>query len=293
MKTKVKIFAMLLVLVQMFSLIAGCKSNKVTISLDKTELTISVDEIAGLNAIASTGDTVLWRSSNDSIAIVSDDGKVKGITPGMATITAYVMVKDKEHIPCDLTIIPCDGWKRNQLFPETGQIFIMPSLGIPRFETVLLYPGTCLIEGTNLSEGRGTSCPFEIIGAPFIESARLVSYLKEKKLPGAAFTPAYFTPTSSKHRNEFCQGVHIHITDYKTYESYRTGLVILEAIRDLYPKEFSFLPPVKSNGRPFISLLSGNNAFEQSDWTSKAILEANEAELEVFKKEKKEYHLYE
>ncbi len=212
-----------------------------------------------------------------------------GLTPGELAL----MVKDKEHIPCDLTIIPCDGWKRNQLFPETGQIFIMPSLGIPRFETVLLYPGTCLIEGTNLSEGRGTSCPFEIIGAPFIESARLVSYLKEKKLPGAAFTPAYFTPTSSKHRNEFCQGVHIHITDYKTYESYRTGLVILEAIRDLYPKEFSFLPPVKSNGRPFISLLSGNNAFEQSDWTSKAILEANEAELEVFKKEKKEYHLYE
>ena len=105
MKTKVKIFAMLLVLVQMFSLIAGCKSNKVTISLDKTELTISVDEIAGLNAIASTGDTVLWRSSNDSIAIVSDDGKVKGITPGMATITAYVMVKDKEHTAdCSVTV---------------------------------------------------------------------------------------------------------------------------------------------------------------------------------------------
>lgn len=212
-----------------------------------------------------------------------------GLTPGELAN----MVKTREHIPCDLTVIPCDGWKRDQLFPETDQTFIMPSLGIPRFETALLYPGTCLIEGTNLSEGRGTSCPFEIIGAPFIESARLVSYLREKQLPGVAFTPAYFTPTSSKHKNEFCQGVHVHITNYKTFESYKTGLVILEAIRDLFPNDFAFLPPVNSNGRPFISLLSGNNAFEQMDWTSKSILEENAAALEQFNKDKKQYHLYE
>lgn len=211
---------------------------------------------------------------------------------GLTSGELALMVMEQEHIRCDVTIIPCAGWKRDQLFPETKQIWIMPSLGIPRFETALLYPGTCLVEGTNLSEGRGTSCPFEIIGAPYINAVRLVNYLREQKLPGAAFSCIYFTPTYSKYNGIFCEGVHIHISDYKVYESYRTGLILLEGIRELYPKDFAFLPATKPGSRPFISLLSGNNIFEQREWTSKAILYENKAGLEQFSKRKKTYHLY-
>ncbi len=202
------------------------------------------------------------------------------------------MVKEEEGIDGSLEIIPCSGWKRSDMFYKTGQVWVMPSLGIPRFDTACLYPGTCLVEGTNLSEGRGTSCPFEIIGAPYIEASRLVRGLREKCLAGVAFTPAYFTPTSSKHTGVFCQGIHIHITDYEAYESYKTGLILLETIRDLYPDDFKFLEPVKEDGRAFISLLSGNRCFEEEGWTAQGILMRNQAALKEFGTRKIKYHIY-
>lgn len=203
-----------------------------------------------------------------------------------------LMVNDEKKLECDMHIIPCSGWKRSDLYPDTGQVFIMPSLGIPRFETALLYPGTCLIEGTNLSEGRGSSCPFELIGAPFINANELSQALRGKDLPGVMFTPAYFTPTASKHKGVFCKGIHIHIIDRNTFESYKTGLVILETIRDLYPKDFRFLDPVKENSRPFINLLAGNDFFEKENWSATEILNRNQIELQEFIKRKQKYHLY-
>ncbi len=101
------------------------------------------------------------------------------------------------------------------LFPETGLYWMMPSPAIPNFETALLYPGTCLTEATNISEGRGTSAPFELIGAPFINGAALADRMNAKKLPGVIFTAAYFTPSASKHAGRRCEGVHIHLTDTK------------------------------------------------------------------------------
>lgn len=202
------------------------------------------------------------------------------------------MVNDEKELGCDLVVIPCSGWKRSDLYPDTGQTFIMPSLGIPRFETALLYPGTCLVEGTNLSEGRGTSCPFEIIGAPYIKAYELVNALKKKDLNGVMFTPAYFTPTSSKHKGEFCNGVHIHITNFNSYESYKTGLILLETIRDLYPNDFKFLEPVKENGRPFISLLAGCDYFRNENWKAEDLLKRNQKELEEFMRRKQKYHIY-
>lgn len=211
-----------------------------------------------------------------------------GLTPGELAL----MVKEEKKLDCDLTVIPCEGWKRNEMFPQTDQIWVMPSLGIPRFETALLYPGTCLVEGTNLSEGRGTSCPFELVGAPFIKAQEVVSRLKEKVLPGVVFTPAYFTPSSSKHQGIPCEGVHIHVTDYQFFESYRTGITILETIRDLYPADFEFTKAIKEGSRPFISLLSGNHVFEQEHWTCEEILERNRQKLEEFRKKKIKYHIY-
>lgn len=202
------------------------------------------------------------------------------------------MVNDEENIGCHLTIIPCLGLKRNVLFPAMKQIWMMPSPGMPRFDTALLYTGTCLFEGTNVSEGRGTSCPFEIIGAPYIDANQLVQHMRKQDLSGIAFTPAYFKPTSSKHKGVFCQGVHIHITDYETYESYKTGLILLEQIRNLYPENFMLLEPTSDSRKPFISLLAGSNIFENENWNSKDILERNRIQLNQFKIRKQKYHIY-
>lgn len=211
---------------------------------------------------------------------------------GLTVGELATMVKEEQNIPCNLKIIPCKGWKREMLFPEMKQVWIMPSLGIPRFDTSLLYVGTCLFEGTNISEGRGTSCPFEILGAPYIEADKLVKHLREKELLGVGFTPAYFTPSSSKHKGVFCKGVHLHITDYKCFDSYKTALVVLESIRNMYPKDFLILPPQKVGNKPFISLLSGNGMFQNSDWNFDKILIKNERELFEFQKRKEKYYLY-
>lgn len=203
-----------------------------------------------------------------------------------------MLVNEEEKLGCNLVVIPCKGLKRRNLYPEMNQIWVMPSPAMPRFETALLYPGTCLFEGTNVSEGRGTSCPFEIIGAPFIDANQLVRQMRGQKLLGVEFTPAYFKPTSSKYSGVFCQGIHIHITDYERYESYKTGLVLLEQIKNLYPKEFAFLTPEKEGNPSFISLLAGSDVFEHKEWTSRDILEQNQLGLEAFLLKKKKYHLY-
>lgn len=211
---------------------------------------------------------------------------------GLTAGELAVMVNKKEKIGCDLHVICAKGWKRKTLFPEYGRVWIMPSLGIPRFDSALLYPGTCLVEGTNLSEGRGTSCPFELIGAPFIKAEKLTKVLTEKHLPGIVFTPAYFTPTASKHKGSFCQGVHLHITDYHGFESYVTGVTILEAVRDLYPKEFALQSPLESSKKPFIQLLDGTDSFADANFNTQAIIEKNYNALSEYRRRKEAYHMY-
>lgn len=211
-----------------------------------------------------------------------------GLTAGELAL----MVNEEQKLGCDLVVIPCEGWRRKEMFPQIGQIWVMPSLGIPRFETALVYPGTCLVEGTNLSEGRGTSGPFELIGAPYINALELTDCLRRRKLTGVDFTPVYFTPTSSKHNGVPCKGVNIHITDCHDFESYKTGITILETLRDLYPEDFAFLKPVEENSIPFISLLSGNDVFESGYWFAEGIMKRNQQGLAEFRQRKQKYHIY-
>ena len=112
------------------------------------------------------------------------------------------MVNAEQKLGCRLTVVPCTGWERTRLFSETGNLWMMPSMGIPHFSTALVYPGTCLFEGTNVSEGRGTACPFEMIGAPFVDGAALAGTMNREGLPGVIFTAACFTPYASKHKGE-------------------------------------------------------------------------------------------
>lgn len=212
-----------------------------------------------------------------------------GLTAG--ELAGMVYREQKYDFP--LTVIPVEGWSREQLFPQTGNIWIMPSLGIPRFETALLYSGTCLFEGTNLSEGRGTSAPFEIIGAPYVDAYRFTAYMNDKRIPGTIFSPAYFTPASSKYEKESCQGVHIHITDANVLNPTELGLKLLYAFRECYPKDFTFLPPCEEGGRRSIELLFGNDKIMDENVTLNELLEEYRRDSREFYERKKKFHLYE
>ena len=171
--------------------------------------------------------------------------------------------------------------------------WILPSLNLPRFETALLYAGTCLFEGTNLSEGRGTADPFAILGAPYIQDVEgLAAAFNQKKLPGILATPQYFEPTTSKHKGQVCGGVHLHVTDPEALRPLAAALTLLELVRDRHEKEFAFLPPVREGGRPFISLLAGHREFERPGWTAAALLERQRREQEQFARRKEPFHLY-
>ena len=203
------------------------------------------------------------------------------------------LVNGREGAGCDLTVVPCRGWRRDMLWPEWGLPWVMPSPNIPRFETALLYAGTCLFEGTNLSEGRGTADPFAIVGAPWVADAEgLCAAFNGLSLPGVAATPVFFIPTCSKHQGSLCGGVHLHVTDCRAIRPLAVGVHLLALFQSRYPEAFAVLPPKTAGGRPFLSLLAGHRTFETPGWRPEAVLAAGEAAAERFADEKAAYHLY-
>lgn len=202
------------------------------------------------------------------------------------------MMNEEQHLGCDLKIVPCANLTREMTFRDWNHYWVMPSLGIPRFETALLYPGTCLIEGTCLSEGRGTADPFAIIGAPFIEAEGFSRSMNHLNLPGVVTTPVYFTPTTSKHQGQLCGGIHLHITDEKQLRPVELGVRLLDLLRKYYPDDFRLLPPFREGGKPFLSLLAGHRAFEDPQWDAEEILYRYARECEDFRLRKAPYELY-
>lgn len=140
----------------------------------------------------------------------------------------------------DLTVLPCEGLRRGMLWPDTGLPFVPPSPNIPNWETALLYPGMCLLEGTNLSEGRGTTTPFQVFGAPFVaDPRRLASTLQAWRLPGVAFRPTWFTPNLDKWTGQRCGGAQVIVTDVPAFRPLLTGLAVLAACVALHPDDFA------------------------------------------------------
>ncbi|MFC4599475.1 exo-beta-N-acetylmuramidase NamZ domain-containing protein [Cohnella hongkongensis] len=189
-----------------------------------------------------------------------------------------------------LSVVRLEGWEREMLFPETGRIWVPPSLGMPRFETAMLYSGTCLFEGTNVSEGRGTTSPFEIVGAPFVRAEELADEMNRKRLPGVRFRPVYFNPTFSKHEGKLCAGVQLHVVDFRALRPLETGVRLMYELKRRY-EQFEFLPPVRENGRPFIDLLGGDRSYREED-DEEALLERFREESRTFSERKRTYHLY-
>lgn len=195
--------------------------------------------------------------------------------------------------PCELTVVRAEGWKRNTTWPETGLPFISPSPNTTNFEMVALYPGTCLIEGTNLSEGRGTTHPFEIVGAPFADGHLVAKAFAEAGLPGVAARPTYFVPTYQKHSGALCQGVQLHVTDAHRLEPVKTGLILIETFAKLYPDQFTFLE-ARNDGRCFMDLLAGTEKLREMILAERALdyLKDSLPDLADFNKEIPQFYLY-
>ncbi len=148
------------------------------------------------------------------------------------------MLNRELNLNCDLKVVPLKGWRRGMSFDRTGLPWVPPSPNMPTLDTAYAYPGFCLIEGTNLSEGRGTTRPFELVGAPWLQNRELARRLNRLGLPGVAFRPQAFTPSFSKYSGQVCRGVQIHVTDRAVFRSFQTALVFLEEMSRLHPEQF-------------------------------------------------------
>jgi uncharacterized protein YbbC (DUF1343 family) len=142
-----------------------------------------------------------------------------------------------------LDVVALEGWRRDTAWECTGQPWVMPSPNLPTLDSAYAFAATGLLEGTNVSEGRGTTRPFELFGAPFVD-ARLIGELRALELPGVAFRETWFRPTFHKHAGTVARGAQLYVTDRELYRPVRTGLAIVSALARLYPGEFAVLPPV-------------------------------------------------
>lgn len=163
----------------------------------------------------------------------------------------------------DLTVVPMQGWQRSMWFDETGLPWVPLSPGMPHLSTAIVYPGMCFLEGTNLSEGRGTALPFEIAGAPWLDGHTLAQSLNQLNLPGVRFRPVSFAPTFSKHSGQTCSGVQVHVTDRASFKPIQTALHLIAACRAQAPKDFSFLSSSWEGGKPHFDLLAGSASVRQ------------------------------
>jgi len=146
-------------------------------------------------------------------------------------------------IHADVEVIRMSGWTRAMFFADTGLPWVFPSPNMPSPLTALVYPGQVLWEGTNISEGRGTTLPFELIGAPFIKPHEVLERLRRTELPGCVLRPLIFEPTSGKWAGHSCAGFHIHVTEPRRFLSYRLSLALLEALLYLYPHDLAWKQP--------------------------------------------------
>lgn len=153
------------------------------------------------------------------------------------------LFRDEAFPRCRLTVLPMKGWDRAMWFDQTGLPWVMPSPNMPTLETAAVYPGMCLLEGTNISEGRGTTRPFEIFGAPFIDAEAITRELNQLELPGVHFRENWFQPTFQKFAGEICGGAQLHVTDRNRFMPFQTGIEIIRTIRRMYHDSFLWKDP--------------------------------------------------
>jgi uncharacterized protein YbbC (DUF1343 family) len=206
---------------------------------------------------------------------------------GMTIGELATLLKAELKLDLELEVIRCEGWKRAELFDTTGLVWVNPSPNMRSLTQALLYPGIGLLETTNLSVGRGTDTPFEVIGAPWLDGRKLAAELSTKGIPGTSFVPIEFTPASSKFAKEKCGGINVIITDRERFEPLCTGFAIAAALRKLHPKEWE----TKGYAR-----LLGNAAtltVVEEGKTADEVLSVARQGIEEFRRQREAYLLYE
>ncbi|WP_164100780.1 exo-beta-N-acetylmuramidase NamZ family protein [Candidatus Laterigemmans baculatus] len=170
-----------------------------------------------------------------------------------------LVVNELMGIGAEVHVVPLEGWRREMQWGATERRWIWPSPNVPRPESTLVYPGTVLLEGTNLSEGRGTTLPFEVLGAPFIDPDRLAEELQQYALPGLAVLPLRFVPTFDKWAGESCGGLLLEVTDAEAFQPVLTAVAALASVRHLWPDQFRWLPPPYEyeTEKPPIDIIAG------------------------------------
>ena len=216
------------------------------------------------------------------------------IITGLTIGEFALYLQDKFFPETALRVIPMENYHR-QHFEDCGLLWHLPSPNIPTLHTALVYPGTCLFEGTNLSEGRGTTRPFEMIGAPFIEGEKLRQVLSEENLPGTVFTSVFFTPSFSKWKGKQCEGLLLHVVEPEIFSPLRTGIAMLRCIRQLYPDKLEWRNEWENEEKFFFDSLAGGETLRISLQEGKsldAIMEEMNRGCKEFRKDTLSYHLY-
>lgn len=175
------------------------------------------------------------------------------------------LFNDRFGLGADLEVVPMAGWTRDQYFDETGLPWVMPSPNMPTLDTAIVYPGSVLLEGTVVSEGRGTTRPFEIVGAPWVRAERLAARLNAYGLPGVYFRPVWFEPTFHKHAGRTCGGCQVHVTDRRAFDPVASAVALMREIRAQDPSRFVWRPPPYEYEREKmpIDILSGSSTLRQ------------------------------
>jgi uncharacterized protein YbbC (DUF1343 family) len=216
-----------------------------------------------------------------------------GLTAGELARVA----NERFGIGCELDVVPCDGWNRESWFDDTGLPYVLPSPNLPTLDSCTVYPGMVLLEGTNLSEGRGTTRPFELFGAPFLDALALVRALEAMRLPGVRFRPCQFEPMFQKHAGVLCGGAQLHVEDRSAFRPVETAVAILRIARDMAPEEFTWRQPpyeYETEKMPIDILWGGTQLREGIDGgrSIEEILSGVDEELSAFEETVAEYLLY-
>ena len=203
---------------------------------------------------------------------------------GMTIGEIAKMFNEEFNIGCDLEIVKMKGYDRTKYYDELGIPFVAPSPNIPTVETAIIYSGTCHFEGTNLSQGRGTTKPFEYIGAPFIDPLKWSEKLNALNLEGVYFRPIYFTPTSNTYQNQLCGGVQVHIINRNTFDSVKVGYAMLYTVKELYPNLAQFTDYLKT--------LSGVSYVYNQEYSLDELFDILDQDKNEFLKTREKYLLY-
>lgn len=215
------------------------------------------------------------------------------IRHGMTVGELALLFNDAFGIGADLVVVPTKGWRRHLWFDQTGLPWVAPSPNMRTLATATVYPGMALVEGTNLSEGRGTPWPFEVAGAPWVDGPRWAQALNSLGLPGVRFEPVSFTPTESKYRGQSCQGIRVVVTDRESFAPVRTGVAVVATAARLFPAQFRWLPP--SGGAYPFDRLAGTDRVRVAlaeGASPTAVADSWEPALEAFRRLRSRYLLY-